>query len=133
MFCPSLKIPQSSRSYYAISPFQQNEPHLEKSSALQLVPTVGENVPGRRPRSAARCLPSNLLMCGHTRGHESEENIWAILRLLISNARANATEFPAQQRCASSAVGDGPTVAWEIAANTIYRVEHKVKSRPSIP
>ena len=82
---------------------------------------------------AARYLPSNLLMCGHTRGHESKENIRAILRLPITKARANATEFPAQQRCASSAVGDGPTIAWEIAANTSYRVEHKVNTGPSLP
>ena len=40
------------------------------------------------------------------------------------------TAFPAQQRGASSTVGDGPTVAWEIAANTSYRAEPKLKSRP---
>lgn len=87
----------------------------------------------RCPRSATRCMPGNLLMCDHTRGHESKENIRAILRLLIARACANTKEFPAQQRVASSAVGDGPTVPWKIAANTSYKVEPKLKSRPSIP
>jgi hypothetical protein len=62
-------------------------------------------------------------MCGHTRRHESKEHIRTIFRNLIARACANATEFPAQQRGTSATVGDGPTVARKIAANTSYRVE----------